>query len=173
MAIQRDYSAFAYLVRSGRNGKAGQGDRGYLKDYPVLIAWFEDQEHWDKHNVRIGALMVYGWMPTILRTQKMTDFSGFARRLEEDCLCEADHRFINGSYVGTSKFLHFWKPDHYAIWDRRICKALGWGHSANSKAKFDVYQSFCRKFCSENESEGWTMRDVEQSLFLQSGLEDQ
>ena len=37
-----------------------------------------------------------------------------------DCLAKT----INNSIVGASKLLHFVSPDHYAIWDSRVCAFL-------------------------------------------------
>lgn len=167
--IDRSYGKFESSVLNGKDLKPQNGDRGYAKDYDSIIAWFKRRKQWESKDVRIGCLIVYGWMPTILRTNRMEDFHDFAERLNVASLTEDDYKFVNNSYIGTSKFLHFWNPQQFAIWDRRICTTLDWGVLANTKVNFMKYQGYCRDFQLQHK---WRLRDIEQSLFLQKEPKD-
>ncbi|MEM9087036.1 MAG: hypothetical protein AAGB23_14035 [Pseudomonadota bacterium] len=163
--IDRDYDAFKEKVEAGIGLEPEGTDGHYAEDYDRIVDWFKAQKPWAPDNVRVACLVVYGWMPTIFRSGKNKDFGGFAKELSNGSVSNKYHAFLNNSYVGTSKFLHFWKPEEYAIWDSRICDVLGWGHNANTKANFDKYQAYASKLAKEK---GLTMRKIEQSLFLQS-----
>ena len=165
MKIDRSYEKFEHIVFAGKDCRPVSGDLGYAKDYEKITLWFSGQKTWTEDQVIIASLVVYGWMPTILRSNKMKDTKGFADRLNSRELRESDYCLINGSYVGTSKFLHFWSPNEFAIWDRRICATLEWGVLTNTEANFLCYQGHCRRF---SKIHGWRLRDIEQSLFLQN-----
>ncbi|MBF9030204.1 hypothetical protein HKCCE3408_07340 [Rhodobacterales bacterium HKCCE3408] len=76
------------------------------------------------------ALAVFGWMPTIL---KKTEFSGYDFDSIRSTTCFDRTEFekwtsgtaaVNGSWVGTSKFLHFLNPDVFPVWDQNLHKAV-------------------------------------------------
>jgi hypothetical protein len=162
----RDYDSFSETVKRGRRFLVENRAATSTGDYPAIRGWFSAQSEWTADTARIGSLMIYGWMPTILRTEK-TDFEQFAGELNDLKLGvkhEIGQPFVNASWVGTSKFLHFLKPDQWAIWDSRVCTALGWGSSPNDKGKFSEYQEFCRRFALGNE--GVSLREIEQCLYL-------
>ena len=81
--------------------------------------------------------MVYGWMPTMLRTiephtKKQADHLLLCLRkvrkgemLSFDEL-EVVRHFSNKSIVGASKVLHALNPSLYAIWDSRVAKVFMW-----------------------------------------------
>jgi len=50
--------------------------------------------------------------------------------------------FVNDSWIGTSKFLYFYDPDRYLIWDSRVARALkstGCRFSVKSAADYSMY----------------------------------
>ena len=132
-------------------------------DYAAILHWFSKQNEWTADTARMGSLMVYGWMPTMIKTEK-TDFERFADFLNRGVADEIAEPFVNASWVGTSKFLHFWRPNQWAIWDSRVCWALGWGSLPNDAKMFSEYQVFCRRFTDENGD--LPLRQVEQCLYL-------
>ena len=79
--------------------------------------------------------MVYGWMPTMLRfkgpLKPLLSLAELARRgpgkPHDETLAallgEAS-KTLNNSVVGTTKLLHFLRPELYAIWDSRVYRAL-------------------------------------------------
>jgi hypothetical protein len=130
-------------------------DRGYRAAHPRFRAFFaahvepfitgEATEDELGAAAFLGASLVYSWMPTILRgvcpealnasaarlriLPGLTDAAGFADLLDG---MDADGdelldllTFINGSIVGTSKFLHFLNPAAAPIWDRRVAMNFG------------------------------------------------
>ena len=162
----RNYDSFSATVERGRPLLVENREATSTGDYPAILGWFSAQSEWTADTARIGSLMIYGWMPTILRTEK-TNFEQFADTLNYLKLGgqpEIEQPFVNASWVGTSKFLHFLKPNQWAIWDSRVCTALGWGSSPNDAGKFSDYQKFCRLFAAENE--GVSLREIEQCLYL-------
>lgn len=113
----------------------------YTKTYPALLSFAKacTKDSDDRNrNIQILALAVYGWMPTILKNDKNdsnVELGAVCAAIDAlsngdienadgvqslDLLC----RFINNSYTGTSKFLHFLFPQHFAIFDSRIENAL-------------------------------------------------
>lgn len=89
------------------------------------------------------AVAVYGWMPTIPKTFNIdfltdeikTSISKL-KHPEEACafLKRIDEPILNNSWVGTSKLLHFLKPEIFPIWDSRIARVVD---KANSVGKND------------------------------------
>lgn len=152
----------------------------YKIHYDVMLRWFADikSEDWTADRVIQASLMVYGWMPTILEGRKLPcqytrdRASGFGLRLgmannDPSTLPEEDYCFVNGSYVGTSKFLHLWKPDYFAIWDSRVACALA-GRPVASRLieRADLvlaYQVAMRRYCGGSPTRN--IRDVETTLF--------
>lgn len=81
--------------------------------------------------------MVYGWMPTMLRTiephahAQRIQLLGHLKKVKAGGLltaaelAEVQH-FANRSVVGASKLLHVLNPVNYAIWDSRVAKTFLW-----------------------------------------------
>lgn len=146
-------------------------------------------------NIKLLVLAVYGWMPTVLEidedvsaddVRKAIDFMGNGGKIESeegiahlDVLC----RFINNSYIGTSKFLHFLFPKQFAIFDSWIEVALNKLCNKCTKLKigrrmvfpknvpvdkvrqaegFILYELAMRKAAKKM---GKSLRDVEKVLF--------
>ncbi len=154
-------------------------DKGnYEVHYRAMSNWFAAIEQWDSDRVYQGSLMVYGWMPGILEGRKDTESclnpagankvakllnAGWEEAEKDDLFW----KFVNNSFVGTSKFLHFWKPSQFAIWDSHVARALSDVAVKRNKdiESLDVvrcYQALMRKLaggCSE------AMRANEYALF--------
>ncbi len=81
--------------------------------------------------------MVYGWMPTMLRTiashtpaQRLKLLTHLQKvkaggLLTAAELAEVKH-FANRSVVGASKLLHVLNPANYVIWDSRVAESFLW-----------------------------------------------
>jgi len=101
----------------------------YIRSYPELVRFFLDLNTISIHEFIIGAHAVYGWMPTILTlNEPSTGFQAvvdilngvkYGQQLDSYSLLTLKSA-INNSLVGTSKLLHFIRPDKYAIWDSRV-----------------------------------------------------
>ena len=108
-------------------------DKSYIISYPYMISFFRDKDTFTEADVVCGAHMIYGWMPTILDLYpaksglNLSAAASLLTRVKQgfaltDQEIELFARLINNSLVGTSKLFHFVSPDHYAIWDSKICK---------------------------------------------------
>lgn len=145
----------------------------YLKSYPVLIKATEILCR-DMGSDAIPAIahLVYGWMPTILKSY---DFEGKSNALIFQALDIQDvleaHAFIqkftsspvNNSMVGLSKVLHFINPEFFPIWDRRVAKHFGI-HSHSQIQRIENYLQYM-KFV-EAHAEHLVVRQV-QKTFLE------
>lgn len=110
---------------------------GYVRyGYAALHNLFQQFDVWTPEEVHARAYAVYGWMPTILRTlpddeniKNLSNLvnSGLPGLIEDNTALTA----INNSVVGTSKFLHFSRPDVFPIWDRRVARACNGHEVAN------------------------------------------
>lgn len=91
----------------------------------------------DEATATMLAHAVYGWMPTILKDfdySKCDMHSIRAGKLPE-------HPFVNGSWVGTSKFLHMMVPDLFPIWDSRVAIHFGFQRRYQYE-KREVYSGY-------------------------------
>jgi hypothetical protein len=106
-----------------------EGD--YYDGYSALRNLFGKLDLKNELNVIGAAYAVYGWMPTILKKKpEAAELVKFAKYLKKntqkkDALSHLRERpqitrAVNGSTVGTSKFLHFVAPEIFPIWDSNI-----------------------------------------------------
>ncbi|HKN69507.1 MAG TPA: hypothetical protein VJX30_00495 [Terriglobales bacterium] len=103
----------------------------YILSYPHILSYFADRGSLDVADFVRGAHLVYGWMPTALdlypQPPNLT-LAQAASLLEgartqgtiSDEQLSALVRVVNNSLVGTSKLLHFVRPDVFPIWDNKI-----------------------------------------------------
>lgn len=115
------------MLRSPR--VTDQREVTYLASYPVLIATTRNWVVPTQENIILLATLVYGWMPRIVRIDTA------ALGPTEACLGRFDKSGKNlhevvyalglvlSSVVGASKWLHFWRPEQFPIWDSRIERA--------------------------------------------------
>ncbi len=125
-------------------------DSLYMTSYRALIALAAEIEDDPKHdNLLALACAAYGWMPTILksfawsnsslsepiRTLRSVSSSPEAKKILDQF---SAHAPVNGSWIGTSKLLHFLNVDHFPIWDSRIAIQFGMKHHFQFNRR-DVY----------------------------------
>ncbi len=139
-------------------------EHSYYTEYEVLKRWFARRGVWKVEDVRLAGLAIYGWMPTILRAEgrnkkpSKINFASIAERLNRGDLPPEYWNFLNNSYVGTSKFLHFWNPNRFAVWDSRIHGVFYEKGSAENLQRITDYQDDMRAF-------GQDLRETEFALF--------
>lgn len=158
---------------------AGQDTEPYPKNYRLhykaLSNWFSHRQNWSVDDVFLGCLAVYGWMPTILEGRTPVKGLLSANKAKEiaDLLTKSDWEkipvdFVNRSVVGTSKFLHFWRPQYFSIWDSRVRDALV-GACPVRKAQDEVkeYYSAMRELHPrvDDKKRAKSMRKTELKLF--------
>lgn len=142
----------------------------YDLHYRAIEIWFRDVTNWTWESVIQGSLMVYGWMPTILEGRKnsanvltRSQAIEIANDLNAERCGEISRRFVNNSLVGTSKFLHFWRPQTFAIWDSHVCRALtGATNAVSDTSTVERYFAAIRSVAAEREV---AIRKIEQHLF--------
>lgn len=174
---QLDARAETALADYSNSGTENCEEIAFEQEYAALKKWFGcrmSKRDWDEDAVRLGALMVYGWMPTMLRVYgrgpgplencpRNLNWDGIISKLNggDPRSFEAD-RFLNNSFVGTSKFLHFCWPEYFAIWDRNVHVALELPGGPNNRQDYLSYQRWIRDF---RVRKGKSIREVETALF--------
>ena len=101
------------------------------KSYRHLIEFFAQREELNENDAVIGSFSVYGLMPTILDLRGdlaktvllLNKVKREGSRLSVEEIKEIASR-VNGSITGTSKLLHFVRPDVHAMWDSRVYRYL-------------------------------------------------
>jgi hypothetical protein len=104
----------------------------YTQTYPHFIRFFQTSQPIDEANLTIAIHFVYGWMPTIFNFGKgvlIKDVLDILNRAKAGLVptipeFEILKKYLNNSLVGTSKLLHFIRPDLYPIWDSKICRFI-------------------------------------------------
>jgi len=103
----------------------------YVLSYPHILSYFTDRGPLNVADLVRGAHLVYGWMPTALDLYAQPPNLTLAQaavllesvRIDgtiSDERLNALVRVVNNSLVGTSKLLHFVRPDVFPIWDSNI-----------------------------------------------------
>lgn len=141
--------------------------------YPEFLKYFNDLKTITRHNLTIGINFTYGWMPTIFdfrsdNFEEALQILNEAKRGSKLTVANLDllKGLLNNSLVGTTKLLHFIKPDNFAIWDSRVYRYLTnkephHNSISNSKTYLD-YLSFCDYLTKQKEFNS-----------LQKSIEDQ
>jgi hypothetical protein len=107
----------------------------YSMAYPALLSHFRNLNEIDWNCAVLGLHIVYGWMPTIprldrilaLRDENSEKLVIVLKRVRKNAeLSDEDiellKSFCNNSIISASKMLHFLNPDAYPIWDSRVAK---------------------------------------------------
>jgi hypothetical protein len=149
--------------------QSNQRLQGYAHQYNAVLPCVKMLGGLREHGAAGIALIAYGWMPTIPRDiddhqlqnvvqevvalpkVKTKDAIVAADRFLSDCDAEA---FLNRSWIGTSKFLHFLRSDLFPIWDTNICLALGGPktHSSiNQQARYCEYFNLAHRLSAEDQ----------------------
>ena len=135
-----------------------EDENGYLEEYDRIIKAVPEILK-SKAGIQILPLIVYGWMPTILKksiwdnsiVELLTcknvvkdkvkdndkDKNEFKTFDDEEMQTLLD--FVNGSYVGVSKLLHFTDPEHWAIWDSNVYAAVAYVAEGKHEEKLSYY----------------------------------
>lgn len=141
--------------------------------YPEFLKYFNDLKTITRHNLTIGINFTYGWMPTIFdfRSDNFEEALQILNEAKRGSKLTVDNLVLlkglfNNSLVGTTKLLHFIKPDNFAIWDSRVYRYLTNkephdNRIGNSKTYLD-YLEFCDYLTKQTEFNS-----------LQKSIEDQ
>jgi hypothetical protein len=123
---------------------------GYNYDYSALQNLFDKLDLRKELNVTAAAYAVYGWMPTRLKRTEASELIKFVREVKnsttkKDALNQLRKQpnitqAVNGSTVGTSKFLHFIAPKIFPIWDSNVALVFEIASKINDPA---VYLDYC------------------------------
>jgi len=148
-------------------------DDTYLRSYPEIVLFFKEISKLDEGKLIVGALLTYGWMPTIptLNFDQLESIVPLFDRVRKNNELDQDDllkikAFINNSLVGVSKLLHFNNPRQYPIWDSRICKHVyGKAHQyiVNNVANYFEYRQLCYDLTSEPQFH-WVHSSIEDKL---------
>lgn len=142
---------------------ASDRDAFYRGSYPYILAHFRQCE-FDGSKADCGLfwqalILVYSWMGRGI----LTSFEEPLQRYRQECgrirtirqtgeltLQDLNSlvKLCNGSLIATSKFLHFLKPEAFAIWDSRVCAAIFDGrayyHDLKSAMNYLSYLNWIR-----------------------------
>ncbi|HEA20948.1 hypothetical protein LCGC14_1449420 [marine sediment metagenome] len=91
--------------------------------YREFLNFFSGKDVIDYNDLVVGAHMVYGRMPTMLRLNlgNADDVLLLLNRIKNGAELTIENlKMMNNSMVGPSKMLHFLDPERFAIWDSRI-----------------------------------------------------
>lgn len=101
------------------------------RSYRHFVSYFDGCQSITEHDFIIACHFTYGWMPTMLDLRgDLAASVEIANKVKADgCIPTPEElqllaNNINGSVVGTSKLLHFIRPDIHAIWDSRVYRYL-------------------------------------------------
>lgn len=142
----------------------------YYNAYSDLLDFFKKLDLKSEQNVIGAAHAVYGWMPTILKNEtkakELVDFVRVLRGIENGpnlrtfALNELERHLhltkaINGSTVGTSKFLHFVEPNVFPIWDSNIARAFEVSSKINNPDTYLAYCEAVHRYLDKNPELKW------------------
>ncbi len=121
--------------------------------YSDLLTAFQGLLPLDESKLLLAAHAVFGWMPTQIQfnVQNLSEATSLVKLVVEEnaVVTEGDLKFLsetfrtqNGkSVVAVSKVLHFFAPERFPIWDRRVCET--WGRPPSGPEAAKHYGQFC------------------------------
>jgi len=122
----------------------------YLSTYPDIIHFAQQINPDSDQQFRQLALMVYGWMPRVLRID-----AAHSQLAEQEMVAARNSTIANyrnievqhiaiclRSLVGASKLLHFINPEVFPIWDSKIQAFCGRQNSDNAMKKLANYYQY-------------------------------
>jgi len=129
-------------------------DENYLQTYPILLKHIQNTcKKIDEDSLTLISQLVYGWMPTILKSinaDKLRNkaicneaLSLDARNINSVIDFVEDKLFkelVNNSWIGLSKVLHFINPNVFPIWDSNV--ALCFSVKPDNKENYIRYIEF-------------------------------
>ena len=117
--------------------------------YLEFIRFFKKKPHLDINDLTVGAHMIYGRMPTMLRfnSNNLDTILKLVNRIKVGADIDLDNlkllkKVLNNSIVGASKLLHFVDPERFAILDSRIFKYIDGSYSPTRISKADNYLEY-------------------------------
>jgi hypothetical protein len=135
-------------VHASTSGSPSPIDDWYSTTYQDILKHFADvtaRKGWDSSAVRLGFLIVYGWMPTTIRSfdhDTATEFEAYLNSgAGPDEMVKLAAKIANNSMVGGSKFLHFYDPIRFPITDS-ILQMLTGKPSQYQGNDVELYQSY-------------------------------
>lgn len=122
----------------------------YLSTYPGIIQFAQQINPDSDQQFRQLALMVYGWMPRVLRIDPAHVQQAVVAMEAARNATIGNYKVINISHiknclhslVGASKLLHFLNPEVFPIWDKRIQSFCRRPNSNYSMRKVDNYYQY-------------------------------
>lgn len=131
----------------------------YQESYRAYVRFFADKDEIVRDDLLIAIGLVYSWMQRIPRVNVAgidsiiphVDAYRKTGNLNESDITEIIS-VVNNSIVGTSKLLHFIRPDKTPIWDSRVYRYLtGKEPYYNQMSKLESFFSYI-EFCEEIEA---------------------
>lgn len=123
----------------------------YLSTYPEILALVQEEEI-QAPQFKELALMVYGWMPRVLRIDSA--HFALALRAANAAKYATPEAFQNipiqhvanclHSMVGASKLLHFINPNVFPIWDSKIQAFRGLPNGNYDMSNIENYLEYVR-----------------------------
>ena len=113
--------------------RQAERDARYLATYKLFLRFFKERiavNNLQADDAKAGVVFVYSWMtPSELRPDCWKHFALAKEILKRDkagrlnaAEVDALKSFVGGSLIATSKFLHFFKPSRYAMWDTNVAR---------------------------------------------------
>ncbi len=131
-----------------------------LEDFQSITDFVQNIKTLDWPHIIVVAHMVYGWMPTMLKSFKATRadrlkvLESLQKVKDRDKVSmdqlEEISKFTNNSFIGVSKLLHVINPQDYPIWDSRVASAFLWPkvshQTLNTKIRYEEYLTALREW---------------------------
>lgn len=144
-------------VQASTNGSPTPIDDWYSTTYQDILKHFADvtaRKGWNSSAVRLGFLIVYGWMPTTIRSFDHDTAAEFETCLDSgtnhDEMVRLAAKIANNSMVGGSRFPHFYDPIRFPITDS-ILQMLTGKPSQYRNNNVELYQSYCEAVAQVSE----------------------
>jgi hypothetical protein len=113
--------------------RQAERDARYLATYKLFLRFFKERiavSDLQADDAKAGVVFVYSWMaPAEFKPECWNHFALAKKVLKRDkdgplSAVEVDalKSFVGGSLIATSKFLHFFNPNRYAIWDTNVAR---------------------------------------------------
>jgi hypothetical protein len=124
----------------------------YFYTYPYLIEYFKSVNSISVASFVVGKAIAYSLMPTTMNLKKssidsiltpLNELKDRGIRLDTSVFSELKE-IVNNSVPGSSKLLHFIRPDVYPIWDSRTDRFI-YGENTDTNS-LERYQSYLSEF---------------------------
>lgn len=134
----------------------------YMTAYPILLESINTIREDGEDGVYAVAHMVYGWMPTTLKSIDMDALSDLGEtplctirgaNCPNDILNYLKRPPINNSWVGTSKFLAFLKPSVFAIWDSNVAEHFMSSHALSERRRMVSYHDWIYRIAHSGDND--------------------